>query len=687
MKKAILDRYLILVVLFAGFGMLILYNLYNLQIVNGLEHFEDSQNKIRREKTIPAPRGKIYDRNNVPAAVIAQGFEVHLVKSAATVREKNEAISKLVDILEKNGDKYSNSLCKYLSFAPMEFDSNKDIAAWMKKFFYEDEIEAEEMAKKPYEFFNYLREECFEIDSSYSDEEAYKIMRIRYEIHKNSWFFSRFNPLRISTDTSLKSVAEIEERHHEMPGVTTEVVPVREYNQAYLAPHIIGYMGSISPDQLKNWSDYNYAADAIVGKAGVEFFYQHVLRGREGKSKIEVDKNGRLTDVLKEEPAIPGNDLVLTIDMELQKVAYDSLEKTIKQIVEKKDGKRNFGDAFSGTAIAMKIDTGEIIAMASYPGYDPSFFLDLDAKKQKQVKIWISDHDNKPTMNRATQITYAPGSTYKPLVAIAALEEGVITPSTVIRDNGKVEYDGHVFYCLESRSGHGDLVLETALATSCNIFFHIIGVDTTINKIDKWAKLFGLGEKTGFELYEKKGIRANREYKYETFKEDWWPANTAMSAIGQLYNEFTPLQLAVYISAIANGGRLYKPYVVDRVLRYDGVPLEITRPEYKKIPVKDTTLDAVKKGMKLVTQSVDGTAEKVFRDFPVKVAGKTGTAETGREKYGESSDALFVCYAPAEKPEIAVVVVVEKGVWGSYTAPIAKDLLTAYFGIEKDSGE
>ena len=275
------------------------------------------------------------------------------------------------------------------------------------------------------------------------------------------------------------------------------------------------------------------------------------------------------------------------------------------------------------------------------------------------------------------------GFVYKPLTAIAALEEGAITPDTVIYDRGYTEQGGMKFRCL---GVHNSVNLRKGLAVSCNVYFHEIGVKVGIDKIDKWAKLFGLGELTGVEIpaEEARGVRANRESKMERRNDVWRPADTAQAAIGQFDNMFTPIQIANYVSTLANGGKRYKPYLIKSVKKYDGSIVMETKPEYETVPISKETLAAINDGMIQVSTSMEGTAAAYFKDFPFTVASKTGTPETGLEAQGKSSNGLFIAYAPAEKPEIAVAVVVEHGVWGSYSVPIGKDVLREYFGLNSD---
>jgi len=685
LKEKLKDRYVVLGMFFVLFGVIILLQLINLQIIHGQEYDEASQRKVLKERRIVAQRGNILDTYGVPIAVNRQGFIVQVVKTGIKNDEFNEMVLRLVEILEKNGDTYYKKLSKYLTFNPITFNgkSMDEIEKWQEEVL---GVKQGEIMRSPEEVFAYLRDKKFKIDKKYTDEEAYKIMTLRYEILINEWYFNTGNSITIAKDVSQKTVAEVEEKHHLLPGVSIDIQPMRKYIDGELVAHVLGYVGAINSKQLESLKDEGYTANDVIGQTGIELAAEKYLRGKDGQKRIEVDINGRLTEELNSIPAIPGNDVILTLDMNLQKVAMESLERNIKRIREM-GGKNNFGDAFAGAAVAMDVNSGEILAMVSYPTYDPSIFLASPDNKEAQKAIaQLFADETAPSFNRAIQGAYAPGSTFKPLTAIAALEEGVVTPETKIADPGKVNIGGWEFVCLEYRQGlgaHGMLNLVDALKTSCNIYFHQVGYRTTIDKIDKWAKLFGLGELTGIDIDgEYKGIRANKETKKKLRNDDWRPADTAQTAIGQFDNAFTPIQLVNYISTIANGGKKYKPHLIKKVVSYDGTVVKETEIEYERVPVKKETLDAVKKGMVAVTNATDGTASEVFKDFPFEVAGKTGTAETGYES-SRSSNALFVCYAPADDPKIAVAVVVERGVWGAYTAPIARDILEAYFGLNE----
>ncbi len=693
MKEKLNNRYLMLSIGFLAFGFVIIFRLFNLQIVNGEKYNADSQKRVLKESVIEAPRGKILDRYGVPIAVNKQGFAIQIVKTGIDAKELNSMLLNLIGILEKNNVSYKNSLSKYLTFNPITFGDNsaKKIRDWQINSNRLD-MNEKDVKNNPAELFKYLREK-FKIDASYTDEQAYKIMRIRYEILVDNWNFSTGGTVSLADDVGMNTISEVEERHHEFPGIITSVEPIREYINATDEAQVLGYIRSIDQKQYDNLKDEGYENDDLIGWAGVEKIAERYLRGRNGKKSIEVDTSGRLTQQQETVPAIPGSDVQLTIDTNLQKVAMESLARNIDLIKNKNtvNNNNNFGDAYAGAAVVLDVNSGAVLTMASYPSYDPQIYLEGSENKaaQQAIEDLINDK-TKSQLNRTIQEIYAPGSTFKPLVAISALEKGVITPASSTRyDSGHVNIGGRDLYCLEyPTTGHGSLDLKRALETSCNIYFYEIGYETGIDTLDVWASYFGLGKQTGVDLpYEADGFMSSMDLKKEKHNGDVWrPADTAQVSIGQFDNAFTPLQMASYISSIANGGKKYKPFVIKNVVKYDGSIVNETKPSYTKIPVKQSTIDKVKEGMVAVTQTIDGTAYKSFIGLPFDVAGKTGTAQTSKEAT-RSANALFVCYAPADNPQIAIAVVVERGAWGSNVAPIARDIIDEYFGLKKANSD
>ncbi len=682
MKQFFKDRHTIVSIILVIIFAVITYQLANIQLVQGENYLTQSQVYNLRSRTILAERGNILDRYGVPIAVNSTSYYLMLMDTGKPSEELNDMMYKLAGILEKNGEKYNSTFSKYLSEKPVKFGSllenSKDRIKVLKnatgyKF------TGLSQDSDPEEFYEYFRDKVFKIDTEkYMEPDIYKIMTLRFEALS-------YNPI-IAENISDETVAEIEERTDEFPGAVIDLKPSRKYVDAQYAAHLIGYVRTINEEELANRADEGYKADDIIGKSGIELTAEGYLRGTNGYRRVEIDENGRLRTI-SEEPVKPGSDVVLTIDMRLQKVAMESLENNIKRIREIKHS-RNFKDANAGAVVAIDVNTGEVLALASYPSYDPSIFLAGPEDKAAQKAIAaLSDPDNTSTseFNRAIAGTYTPGSTFKPLVGIAGLEEGKIGPKDKYFDKGYEIYDGLLLGSIEYRSykaGLGWVDMVSAIQKSCNPYFYNLGVKVGIDNIGKWATKFGLGQKTGIDLLgEKKGILASKAYKKTYNPYPWGSADTAQSSIGQFDNSFTPIQLANYVATIANSGKHFKPHIIKRVVKYDGSIVTETKPEYEILPVKKSTMSVIQQGMIAVANYEDrgGTASDAFKSLaPIKVAGKTGTAET-ESNQTRSSNALFICYAPADKPEIAVACVVERGVLGAYTAPIANDVLKAYF--------
>lgn len=684
MIKKLKDRCNLVAIFFVMMSALIIAQLANLQISKGKYYEDVSQKRLLRERYIVAPRGNIMDRNGVLIAVNRTGFLVNLYREKRTVDELNELIRVVVSILEKNNDSFESSLSKYIALdknlaCVCMKSSEKEMEKWKKEMAIKKKDV--ELMKTPEDIFNYLRYNKFKISDKYTKEEAYKIMAIRYETVIKG--YSQFSPLVVARDISKESVIELEERSSNLPGVAIETESYRIYNDASCVAHLLGYVGIINKEEYDKMSKDGYGINDIIGKNGIEYKAEKYLRGEKGEKKIEVDTIGKKTNDIQRKPPVQGNNVVLTIDYNLQKVAMESLKKNIEAIKKKKDNRRNFGDAYAGAVVAIDVNTGEVLTMASYPSYDPMIYLagSDDKEAQKKKTELLLDNENSPLLNRAIQGTYTPGSTFKPITAIAGLEEGIITKDTIIYDRGVSVLGGWKFKCLEYRMGlgaHGSLNLRRAIATSCNIYFHELGVRVGIDNIDKWAKEFGLGELTGVDVPgELRGLRANRSTKKMLRNDAWRVADTAQTAIGQFDNTFTPIQLANYIATIANGGRRFKPTIVKRIESSKGEIIKENESEFHDIGLKKETVSAIQEAMAAVAKR-GGTAGRTFSNFKVKVAGKTGTPETGSESK-HSSNAVFVCYAPVDKPQIAVAVVIERGVWGTNAAPVARDVLAEYF--------
>ncbi len=683
MKRFFKDRHNIVSIVLVLVFAVIVYQLANLQLVQGENYFTQSQVFNLRSRTILAERGNIVDRYGVPIAVNSTSYYLMLMNTGKPSDELNDMMSKLLKILEKNGDKYNNLFSKYLSEKPVKFGSmlanSKDRIKVLKNatgYKFPDL----DQNSDPEEFYEYFRDTIFKIDTDkYKEPEIYKIMALRFLVLSS-------NPV-IAESISEKTVAEIEERTDEFPGAIVDLVPSRKYIDAEYAAHLIGYVRTIDEKELANRADEGYKPNDIIGKSGIELTAEGYLRGTNGYRRIQIDEDGK-TKTMSEEAVKPGSDVVLTIDMRLQKVAMESLQKNIDTIKGIKNT-RNFKDAFAGAVVALDVNTGEVLALASYPSYDPSIFLAGPEDKAAQdaiSELYSGKSTTTSELNRAIAGAYTPGSTFKPLVGIAGLEEKKVNPYEKYFDKGYEIYDGLLLGSIEYRTyraGLGSVNMIQAIQKSCNPYFYNLGVKVGIDNIDKWATKFGLGQLTGIDVVgEIKGTLASKAYKKTYSPYMFGKADTAQSSIGQFDNSFTPIQLANYCATIANGGKHFKPHVIKRVVKYDGSIVTETKPEYELLPVKKENMKIIQEGMIAVANSEDrgGTAANAFKELlPIKVAGKTGTAETESTNQTRSSNALFICYAPADKPEIAVAVVVERGVLGAYTAPIAKDILKAYF--------
>ena len=471
------------------------------------------------------------------------------------------------------------------------------------------------------------------------------------------------------SDLDATQLAAITERN--IPGVTIETSTVREYHTD-AAAHLLGYVGPMSADEYEVYKEQGYALNARVGKDGAEAAFESYLHSTDGTRVTTVSSTGQvLEEYYRSEPQAGGN-VYLTIDIDMQKIAEASLEQTILGLRSGSLDNTEGTDARGGAVVVSKVDTGEILAAASYPYYDLSTFSE-DFNE-------LNADEYAPLYNRFLSAPYPPGSTYKMVTTIAAIDNGVITPYTTVDDKGRYEYyDTYQPTCLlYSRYGltHGTINVMEALAASCNYYFYDVGRRTGIQSIDAVAKALGLGESTGIELPETTGSRDNPEYR-AAHGSDWYDGTTLADSIGQGDNAFTPLQLACYTSALAAGGTRYRATLLKRVVSagYEDVTYEFAPEVASQLDISDDAKFAYTTGMRMAVTDNIGTAT-YFKNYDIQVAAKTGTAQHGS---GGSDHAAFVCYAPYENPEIAVAIYVEKGAQGGLLAPIAKAIFDYYF--------
>ena len=479
---------------------------------------------------------------------------------------------------------------------------------------------------------------------------------------------SGFNPIRIKTDVTPDIVSIIEEQKSQYPGVVIEVTPIRDYILKQEGAHTFGYVSEINDTELEKMKDEGYKSGDIIGKFGLEKVYDKELRGENGGQQVEVDVSGKPVQILGRKEPVPGDDLELTIDINLQQAAEKAVDEQLTQI-----------GAHAAAAVVMNPQTGEILAMVSRPAFDPNLFAHgISSKDWNQ----LNNNPYHPMDNKTITGEYPPGSTFKIVTGTAALTEGVVTPDEQIFDSGhhwiipKGNADGEAL---------GWLNFRTALAHSDNVYFYEMGNRLGIDRLEKYARMFGLGAKTGIDLpYEATGLVANRRYKEKNFDDgEWYLSETFDAAIGQGFNLVTPLQAAMVMGEIAADGKRYKPHVVNRIIAPDGSVVKDFQPELlSQLDVPEEDIKLVQDGLHDVTKY--GMAASSFRGFTVDIAGKTGTAENSQGR----DHGWFVAYGPFDNPNIVVAVIVENGGYGSQSAvPIGRKILEAAFGLNQDSGD
>ena len=671
---------------FACMSVIIL-RLYSLQIVHGDTYAAQVNTRNQASIVLEAKRGNIYDCNGELLAGNRLTYKVQMTYVSKPQEYRDDMYLRLIELLEKNDENYINELEQFLTPAIQwgsnfqDDDNGIKKTSWIKSIIV-DKTDREKI-NTARDAFDYLRNVVFEISDDYTDEEAYKIMILRYATRQNG--LSTIVPMTIAEDVSEETMEAIEANHLQFPGVYTDEAYVREYYYPELTSHIIGYVRAIDEEEYEELKDSGYTSSDLIGKIGIEKAFESVLRGTKGSKVVYYDSDTESVKTESITPPIPGNDVYLTIDINYQKTAYQAVIDTIDRAKSLQGiESNNFGDANAGCAVMQNTSDGSVLALVNYPSYDNGLFLEPSSNKEAQQAITdlFQDPDS-PSLNRVTQGLYPVGSTFKPITAIAALESKKISGRwQVFECTGKLVLEGMEHKCL---GVHGSITMDTAFAMSCNSYFQQcallegVGVDS----IDKWAKAFGLGELTGIEIGEYAGYRSNRqtmELKETDKTHVWGMSDTAQTAIGQLYTQFTPLQLCTYAAALGNGGYLNTPTLLLYVKTPDGTILQSGEAKRSKIDISDETLNIVKEGMKAVTTTEGTSAYEAFKDFPAGfVAAKTGTPETGMESLGQSSHSALICYAPADEPEVALSVFVEHGAWGRYSLPAGYQILADYF--------
>ena len=666
-------RYNVITIFVYLIGIALLAQLFNLQIIHGAEYRETSNVRLTRESILKADRGNIKDSSGTSLARVESQDTIVLYKTKVSNQTLNETILRLINLLSKNGDKYVDNFLVDVNPYRFKLTEEESQKKWKKANNIDENATAEEV-------FNYFKNK-YEVTEE-NVEDARKIISIRYEISYQG--YSNTKSIQIAENISRNTLLEIKERSSEFSGVEVVEEPKRVYPLGNTASHIIGRIGRIEEEELKGNED-TYDQNDIIGKSGIEYVFEEYLKGQNGIKQIDMDVEGTITNEYISQEAVAGNDVILTIDSKLQAVTEQALKSNIERIAGGAFSKTSPADA--GAAVVLNVKTGEVLAMASYPDYDPSAF--VNGIDNNTWNYYING-DTKPLENKAISAMYSPGSTYKMVTALAGLETGAITTKEKIRDTGVYRKYNSSWKCWYTR-GHGYLDVSNAIERSCNYFFYEVGDRVGIDNLAKYSYYLGLGHKTGIELKgEISGVLASNEIARQENRA-WNPGETISAAIGQSYNTFTPLQMAKYVGMIANRGRKLDITVVKSIIRPDGseVPrneyeskvsekLGLTADDTEEMNFNEENIQAILEGMRGVTSESGGTAYSTFRDFDIEVGGKTGSAQTGVEG---KTNAWFVGFAPFDNPEIAIVVFVRNGGSGGYTAEVARDIIAQYFGM------
>lgn len=650
--------------------------LYQLQVTEAVDHSKKVQDSVTYETRITAARGEILDRDGTVLVGNRAAFNIILIREVLySTDDPNSKLRALVNLCDRLGLEFIDHL-PITRQKPYEYDFdsyNSTYNGYFKEFLYHRDWDGDISAAQ---FISRMRNR-YNIPADWSEEEARAVISIRYELELRTFTILPSYELLNDVDTgSLASITELG-----IPGLAVVATTVREY-YTDCAAHILGYIGDMDREQYEYYKEFGYEMDAKVGQAGLEAAFESELHATDGLKRTTIAMDGTvLHEEWVTEPKA-GNNVELTIDLDLQALGEEALEATILDLRENGlNGKDLAKDAEGGALVAMDVKTGEILVCASYPTYDLSrFFEDYNITKEQPYN---------PFFNRALMAEYPPGSVFKMVTTIAAVDSGTIHPLFEVYDEGvykRFETEVYTPRCMlytstNGRATHQSINVMEALAVSCNYYFYEVGWMTGIDKIDEVAQALGLAEPTGVELYEETGRRANPETKKRLYSNDasvWYGGDTIAAAIGQSEHRFTPLQLCSYTCALANQGIRYEATFLRRVLSadYDELIMENEPTIASQLEISDLAYETIIEGMNMSTYIYNGTSNAVFSDYDIKVCAKTGTAEHGS---GGSDNGSFVLFAPADDPVIAIAIYVEKGAQGGHLGNIAKVLLDAYF--------
>lgn len=688
MERLTLRRTLVLMLLFVAILLVFGYRLYDLQVVE-TGGVVDNTTTFTTWTRVKAARGEILDRNGNVLVGNRASYNLvinHFVLTSA--KSPNTEIYELVKLCQERGIEYEDNF-PITRERPFTYTLESQTPLWQSYFqiFLANRGSLDSDISAPL-LIEMLRDN-YEIPEEWTDEEARMVLGIRYEMTlRNLTTLPNFVFIEDAKDEDLASILELN-----TPGMTVEPSTVREYYTHYAA-HILGYVGAMNDKQWEKYKEMGYSMDAEVGQNGFELAFEEYLHATDGIRVDEVTPDGTVVRSYYRQEPEAGNNVEVTIDIDLQETAEIALANQIAYLRSMPDPEEPDGaDAQGAAVVAIEVATGQVLACASYPTYDPA--------KLREDFNELLDTEYDPLYNRALNGIYPPGSTYKMNMVVAGFYTGKLTPETKIMDEGVfTDYAGFDPMCLRYANGggtHGNITAAEALCVSCNYFFYILGRDIAIETSDAIAKNLGLGEPTGIELPEEIGYRANQETKKMLNPNDlngdlsrWTAGDRVLSAIGQSENRFTPMQMCVYTASLANKGVRMKATFLNQVVSSDyRNRLYVNEPEVVATqPIADDCYATYTKGMQMVTSYISyymvGTAYSTFYDFPISVAGKTGTAQHGIST--ASDHGAFVCYAPADStPRIAIAVYGERAGHGSSMAAVAREMLEVYFEVGESS--
>ena len=655
-------RVMILLGVFGAFLLLFGAVLYDAQILHGSENRARSISSNATSEVVSASRGIITDRNGKVLVSNRLAYTLVFDRSGFTDDASlNDAILRLIRLCQETGTAWNDTLpiAQTGSFLRYTNDRSESFTQYLEK----NKLTATAAGRQLIAEMRAL----YHVDESLSEKDARLVIGVRYELHsRDSYTFAE--------DVSSEVLSLITDGRYE--GVSIRTASARVYNTT-LAAHILGTIGPIWQEEWSSnektgyvgYADKGYSMNDLVGKDGVEKAFEEYLRGTDGRRLITTDEDGKLTGELYTREPQPGGTVALTLDIDLQADVERALAQTITGMIDEDSNERG------GAAAVVSVGSGEVLALASYPTYDLSTF-------NEDYEDLVAD-ERLPMFNRATQGTYAPGSTFKMCTAVAALESGIITPSSIIQDRGIYTYyrdpQPMCWVYRQGGSTHGRINVTQAITVSCNYFFYEVGRLTGIRTLDSYASQFGLGQSTGIEIGDSSGVLASPEWA-DSHNQEWTDGQTITAAIGQSYNLFTPLQLANYIATLVGGGEHYQAHLLKNVKEYDNSRLLYVYDDepLNTVEMSGSTVEAVTKGMHELT--VSGGVAFAFRDCVVSAGAKTGSAQVGTD----IANGVFVAYAPYEDPEIAVAIVIEKGGSGAALATAAVEIINSWFSHTDD---